>query len=151
MGTHLKVLNKSYLMNTNMTRLRWFSKIFASLCFGRKKPQHLRRVKMKKPTRPHSHTFATKQRKTDTHILKNTQILSTKSTLNASSCHLVLYTQNQVTNKALGWLSIGIYHIFLLRRRESSRKTGARRDIACALKWVKLCNLPACLQRSKPA
>ena len=30
------VLSKSYPMNTNMTGFRWFSKIFASLCFGRK-------------------------------------------------------------------------------------------------------------------
>ena len=35
-GTHLRVLSESYLMNTNMTVFRWFSKIFASLCFGRK-------------------------------------------------------------------------------------------------------------------
>ena len=27
-------------MNTNKTRFRWFSKKFASLCFGRKLPQH---------------------------------------------------------------------------------------------------------------
>ena len=31
MGTHSKVLSKSYLMNTNMTWFRWFSKIFAIL------------------------------------------------------------------------------------------------------------------------
>ena len=36
MGTHLKVLSESYLMNTNMTGFRWFSKIFAYLYFGRK-------------------------------------------------------------------------------------------------------------------
>ena len=36
MGTHLRVLSESYLMNTNMTGLRWSSKIFASLWFGRK-------------------------------------------------------------------------------------------------------------------
>ena len=36
MGTHLTVLSKSYPMNTNMTGFRWFSKIFASLCFGSK-------------------------------------------------------------------------------------------------------------------
>ena len=36
MGTHLKVLNESYPMNTNMTWFRWFSKIFVYLCFGRK-------------------------------------------------------------------------------------------------------------------
>ena len=29
MGTHLRVLKESYLMNTNMTGFRWFSKIFA--------------------------------------------------------------------------------------------------------------------------
>ena len=29
MGTHLKVLSESYLMSTNMTGFRWFSKIFA--------------------------------------------------------------------------------------------------------------------------
>ena len=40
MGTHLRVLNESFLMNTNMIGFRWFSKIFASLCFGKKKPQH---------------------------------------------------------------------------------------------------------------
>ena len=32
MGTHLRVLDKSYLLNTSMTGIRWFSKIFASLC-----------------------------------------------------------------------------------------------------------------------
>ena len=36
MGTHLRALNKSFPMNTNMTGIRWFSKIFASMCFGRK-------------------------------------------------------------------------------------------------------------------
>ena len=36
MGTHLRVLSKRYPMNTNMTGCRWFSKIFAFLCFGRK-------------------------------------------------------------------------------------------------------------------
>ena len=35
MGTHLKVLRKSYPMNTNMTGFRRFSIIFASLCFRR--------------------------------------------------------------------------------------------------------------------
>ena len=30
MNTHLRVLNESYLMNTNMTGFRRFSKIFAS-------------------------------------------------------------------------------------------------------------------------
>ena len=33
MGTHLRVLSESYPMNTNMTGFRWFSKLFASLCF----------------------------------------------------------------------------------------------------------------------
>ena len=33
MGTHLIVLSESYLMVTNMTGFRWFSKIFASLFF----------------------------------------------------------------------------------------------------------------------
>ena len=28
MGTHLRVLSERYSMNTNMTELRWFSKIF---------------------------------------------------------------------------------------------------------------------------
>ena len=36
MCTHLRVLSESYPMNTNMTGFRWFSKLFASLCFGRK-------------------------------------------------------------------------------------------------------------------
>ena len=40
MGTHLKVLTESFLMSTNMTGFRCFSKIFASLCFGQKLPQH---------------------------------------------------------------------------------------------------------------
>ena len=40
MGTHLRVLCKSYPMNTNKTGFRWFSKIFAPLRFGRKYPQH---------------------------------------------------------------------------------------------------------------
>ena len=33
MGTHPRVLCESYPMNTNMTGFRWFSKIFASMCF----------------------------------------------------------------------------------------------------------------------
>ena len=36
MGTHLRVLIESYLIITNMTRIRWFSKTIASLCFGGK-------------------------------------------------------------------------------------------------------------------
>ena len=39
-GTHLRVLIKSFPMNTNMTGFRWVSQIFASLCFWPKKPQH---------------------------------------------------------------------------------------------------------------
>ena len=31
MGTHLRVLSESSLMNTNVTKLKWFSKIFGSL------------------------------------------------------------------------------------------------------------------------
>ena len=34
MGTHVRVLGESFPMNTNMTGFRWFSKIFASSCFG---------------------------------------------------------------------------------------------------------------------
>ena len=37
MGTHLRTLGETFLMNTNMTGFRWFLKIFASLCFGGKK------------------------------------------------------------------------------------------------------------------
>ena len=36
MGTHLRVLSESFPMNTNMTGFGWFSRIFASLCLGRK-------------------------------------------------------------------------------------------------------------------
>ena len=32
MGTHLRELSESYLMNTNMTGFIWFSEIFTSLC-----------------------------------------------------------------------------------------------------------------------
>ena len=31
MGTHMRILSKSYLMNTNMTGFKCFSKNFASL------------------------------------------------------------------------------------------------------------------------
>ena len=31
MGTNLRVLNKSYPINNNMTELRWFSKIYLYL------------------------------------------------------------------------------------------------------------------------
>ena len=34
--SHLRVLSESFPMNTNMTALRCFSKIFLSLCFERK-------------------------------------------------------------------------------------------------------------------
>ena len=33
MGTHMKVLGESFPINANMAGFRWFSKIFASLCF----------------------------------------------------------------------------------------------------------------------
>ena len=33
-GTHLRVPIESFPMNTNMKWFRWFSKIFAFLCFG---------------------------------------------------------------------------------------------------------------------
>ena len=36
MGTHLRVISKSYSMNTNMTGFRGFSKVFTSFCFGPK-------------------------------------------------------------------------------------------------------------------
>ena len=35
LGTHLRVLSKSYTLSTDMTGFKWFSKIFASLCFGK--------------------------------------------------------------------------------------------------------------------
>ena len=35
-GTHLRVLNESYQINTNMTGFRWFSKIFCDLVFWSK-------------------------------------------------------------------------------------------------------------------
>ena len=46
MGTHLRVLSKSVLMDTNKTGFRWFSKIFASLCFGQKKTSALEGLSM---------------------------------------------------------------------------------------------------------
>ena len=36
MCTHLKILSKSFLMNTNIPRFRWFSQLFAFLCLWRK-------------------------------------------------------------------------------------------------------------------
>ena len=36
MGAQLRVLSEGYPMNTNMAGFRWFSKIFASLCYVRK-------------------------------------------------------------------------------------------------------------------
>ena len=35
-GTHLRVSNVSYLLNSNMVGFRWFSKIFVLLCFAQK-------------------------------------------------------------------------------------------------------------------
>ena len=40
MSSHLRVHCESYLMNTTMTGFRYFTKIFTSLCFRRKYPQH---------------------------------------------------------------------------------------------------------------
>ena len=40
MSIHLRVFSESYLGSTNMTGFRCFLKIFASLCFVRKKPQY---------------------------------------------------------------------------------------------------------------
>ena len=40
MGTYLRVLWKSYPMNTNMAGFRWFSNLFYSLCFRQKLLQH---------------------------------------------------------------------------------------------------------------
>ena len=34
MGAHLRVLSDSFPMNPNMTGFKYFSKIFASMCFG---------------------------------------------------------------------------------------------------------------------
>ena len=45
-GTHLRELNESFPMNTNMTRFRRFSKIFASLFFGWKYSLSIGRVKV---------------------------------------------------------------------------------------------------------
>ena len=45
MGTNLRVLSESYPMNTNMTWFRGYSKIFASLCFGRLSSLSIGRVK----------------------------------------------------------------------------------------------------------
>ena len=42
MGTLLRILSESYPMNTNMTGFGRFSKIFVSLCFVQKEPQHWR-------------------------------------------------------------------------------------------------------------
>ena len=36
MDTHLRVLGKSYPTKNNMTEFIWFSRNFASLCFGAK-------------------------------------------------------------------------------------------------------------------
>ena len=37
MSSHLKELSESYPISTNMAGFRWFSKTFASLCFGKVK------------------------------------------------------------------------------------------------------------------
>ena len=37
-GYHLRVLSESFPINTNKMGFRWFSRIFASLCFGGQKP-----------------------------------------------------------------------------------------------------------------
>ena len=44
MGTHLKVLGEGHMMNTNMTGFRWFSEIFAFLCFEQKCSLSIRKV-----------------------------------------------------------------------------------------------------------
>ena len=36
MGTYLRVLGESFVMNTNLTGFKRFSKIFVSIVFGRK-------------------------------------------------------------------------------------------------------------------
>ena len=48
-GIPHRVLSKSYQINTNMTGFRGFSKIFASLCFGRKYSLSIGRVKVIAP------------------------------------------------------------------------------------------------------
>ena len=45
MRTHLRVLSKSFQMNTNITGFRCFSKIYTVLCFGRKWPRHCEGLK----------------------------------------------------------------------------------------------------------
>ena len=50
MGTNLRVLSESYPMNTNMTGVEKFSKIFAPLCFGRKVALEGLRVPFKNET-----------------------------------------------------------------------------------------------------
>ena len=52
MGTHLRVLNESYLTNTNMAGFRWFSKIVASLFFGRESSLSIGRVNSEYGTKP---------------------------------------------------------------------------------------------------
>ena len=42
MSAHLGELSGSYLMNTKTTGFRWFSKVFASLCFGYRKAAALK-------------------------------------------------------------------------------------------------------------
>ena len=42
MGTHLRLISRSFLMNIYMTGFRWFSKIFTFLCLRCNKPLHLK-------------------------------------------------------------------------------------------------------------
>ena len=46
LGTHMRVLGESYLVNTNMTGFKWFTKIFALLCFWGKYKLSIGRVKV---------------------------------------------------------------------------------------------------------
>ena len=46
MGTHPRVPSESYPLNTNMTGLQWFSKIFASFCGLDESSLSIGRVKM---------------------------------------------------------------------------------------------------------
>ena len=55
MGTHLRVLSESYLMNTNMTGFMWFSKIFVTQWFGLKVASALEGLIVK--YKPNSYTF----------------------------------------------------------------------------------------------
>ena len=62
MCTHLKVLNESFPMNTNMTGFGWFAKIFASLCALYESSLSIGRVKgfgFSHILKPLSHAVAT--------------------------------------------------------------------------------------------